>query len=220
MTRALLSDLEVDDFGDCLAEGIFENSLIDSDHPPPADGFGYLVQGQSFDCGLGPFGYSTDETRRINNSPGRCDGHDVIDARALSEQTVLGTVVGSFGDTFASDDVYETLTEEYIGVSRLDHRWTINVTPGRAVEFHVEAHRKWSGDGDEFAFEYSTDGGSAWIPIPLPSLPTADRHIDLVADLPPSLSGALLFRVVDTNQTSGGFFDWIAVDELFVRTIP
>ena len=89
------------------------------------------------------------------------------------------------------------------------------------MELHVEGHRKASTDGDDFVFEYSPDGGGTWLPASFASLPTADNGIDLVAVLPDDLSGSVLVRVIDTDRTPGNqFYDWVAVDELFVRSVP
>jgi hypothetical protein len=88
------------------------------------------------------------------------------------------------------------------------------------VEFHLEGFRTNSADGDDFAFEYSTDGNT-FTPIGFPALPLSDDHSDQQALLPGTLSGTVTFRVVDTVRDQGTqFLDTVSIDELFVRSIP
>jgi hypothetical protein len=152
----------------------------------------------------------------------------VVDRFADGETAVSGTVVGSFGDTGTSDNTVEAITEEMskggnpsLRYTLLEHHWTVTVAAGSRIELHVEGFRTNSTDGDDFAFEYSTDGGAVWNPISMASLPFADNDTDLQGTLPASLSGSVLFRVVDTNRAAGTqFFDTVSVDALFVRSIP
>lgn len=227
VTRGELSTLAASDLGDCLAEGVLTASLDDPDVPSPGDGFFYLVQGQNFDCGLGGLGFASDETERSNLDPGACLGAAFEDAVASGETTRYGERTGSFSDTHVSDDVHESISEEISNGSpdtrhsRLEHTWELDVTGGRVVELHVEAFRRNSTDGDDFVFEYSTDGGSSWIPAGIATLPTADGGADFVATLPPSVSGEVLVRVLDTNRTPGTLtIDWVSVDELWIRSVP
>jgi len=226
VTRVNLSSLALNDYGSCLVEGISENTFEDPSPPAPGDGYAYLVQGQNFECGLGSLGFSSLEEERLDGNPALCQGIVHTDAYPQSESPVSGSVSGSFLDTTASDDVIEMITEELSGgnpanrFSHLEHRWTIQVSSGTWVEVHVEGFRSSSADGDDFAFQYSTDGVS-WSPIPLPSLPLADDETDLVVSLPPTLSGAVTFRVVDTDRTPGNQgLDTVSIDELFVRSVP
>jgi len=226
ITRGELSSLTQTDYGACLAEGLETTAFADSVMPAPGDGFGYLVQAQNFDCGLGSLGFASSETERGNADPVACIGAAHSDAYPASESPVFGTVFGGLSDLAASDGAVETITEELTGgnpsnrFSHLEHRWTLQVSPGSRTEFHVEGFRTSSPDGDDFVFEYSTDGVS-WNLIGLPSLPLADADTDLVASIPPTLSGAVIFRVVDTDRTPGNQdLDMVSIDELFVRSIP
>jgi hypothetical protein len=228
VSRGDLASLGAGAYGPCFAEGLADETVEDPESPAPGEGFFYMVQGQNIDCGLGHLGYDSNEVMRENLDPGACIGTPHTDAYATGERSIDGTVSGSLADTLASDDVYETITEVVSGGNPnsrhtvLEHRWTLPVEAGSFVEFHVEGYkRNLSQDGDDFVFEYSTDGGSTWIPIPLTSLPTVDNDIDLVGDLPANLVGDVLFRVVDTDHTPGGFywFDWVSIDELFVRSL-
>ena len=102
----------------------------------------------------------------------------------------------------------------------MEHRWTLDVAAGSRVEFHLEAWWSGSNDGDTFVFDFSTDGGTVWTPIPL-SLPFSDTDSDLVTDLPGTLSGSVLFRVIDTNrEPEHQALDTVFIDQLFVRSIP
>jgi hypothetical protein len=222
-----LSSLTTGQYGGCLAEGLRERSYLDSDDPLPGEGWFYLVQGQNFDCGMGPLGYTSMEAERLNDDPGACQGHPHTDAYASAEETIYGDVTGTYVDTGASDDTVESITEEESGgspstrFSRMEHRWTVPVTAGTRIEFHVEGFRTDSPDGDTFRFEYSTDGGTEFTVILTGSLPFADDDIDLMASLPSGLSGSVIFRVVDTDRTPGNRdLDTVGVDELFVRSIP
>ncbi len=228
VSRGRLGELGPGAYGSCLAEGVAGTSLEDAELPPAGEGFFYLVQAQSFDCGLGPLGHLGDETERMNGDPAACNGLPHTDVRAQAETPVSGTVSGDVGDTAASDDTAEAITEvESQGgpprdrFSLLEHRWSVEVVPGSRIELHVEGFRTSSPDGDDFVFEYSTDGGVTWNPIGLGSLPFGDDDRDRQAPLPASLSGTVWIRVVDTRRAPGGrALDTVSVDELFVRSVP
>ena len=202
-------------------------SFQDADVPAVGDGYFYVVQGQSYECGLGSAGFTSDENLRQNFDAGACVGQSHTDAYPTAETSVLGTATGSFGDVTGSDDVAQAITEEETGgspanrMSVLEHHYDITVAPGSIVELHVEGFRTSSVDGDDFAFEYSTDGGTIWNAIAMASLPLADDDVDLTGTLPSSLSGTVLFRVVDTDRTPGNrALDTVSIDELFVRSVP
>jgi hypothetical protein len=227
VTRGGLATLGPDAYGDCLADGVAATSLEDADLPPAGQGYFYLVQAQNFDCGSGSLGYTGDETARLNASAGACVGQAFTDVWPDGETPVSGTVVGSFLDTGSSDDVSEAITEEEssggkptLRYSLLEHRWSFDVAPGSRIEFHVEGSRTSGTDGDDFVFEYSTDGGATWNPIPVASLPTSDNDADLQGALPGSISGSVLVRVTDTARGPGGLsLDTVSVDEMFVRSV-
>jgi hypothetical protein len=135
---------------------------------------------------------------------------------------------GTWQNTLASDNVYESITEISTSggspstrYSHLEHRWTVTVAAGSLIELHVEGFRSNSLDGDNFAFEYSTNGGASFVPIAFPALPFADDNLDRQATLPATLSGSVIFRVIDTDHTGGHItLDTVTVDRLFVRTVP
>jgi len=225
VTRGDLSALDFTGLGSCLEEGVDGLSVEDPAIPGSGEGFAYLVQGQSFECGLGVLGYASSEEARSNSDAGACVGAIHQDAHAASETAVLGTVTNSFTETTATDDAIEVVEEELSGgnpanqFSQLEHQWTIDVAPGSRIEFHVEGFRTSSADGDDFIFEY-WDGGS-WVAVAMSSLPFADADTDLIGLLPSTISGPLLVRVVDTNRDPGNQdLDTVSIDELFVRSIP
>jgi hypothetical protein len=224
VTRGSLSSLG-GSYGSCAAEDIAVTSFQDDEIPPVGDGFTYLVQGQSFDCGLGSLGYSSAGQPRLNPDPGACGGLPHVDARAVAETTVYGSVAGALSETTASDDTLETISEELSSgnpasrYSRLEHHWTFEVAPGTRLELHAEGFRTASADGDDFAFEYSVDG-QTWLPIAV-SLPLADEDLDRIGVLSSAVSGAVFVRLVDTDHAPGNqSLDTVSVDELFIRSIP
>jgi hypothetical protein len=227
VSRGSLSTLAVDRFGSCIDEGVAGTSVQDTLTLAPGEGVFYVLQGESFACGLGTLGFNSTENERTNTDPGACGGAGASDGYPQSESAVLGSVTGTHSNTFASDDQSQSITEELSSggpstrYSQLEHQWTIQVTGGSQVELHIEGFRTASPDGDDFAFEYSTNGGSSWNATGFPSLPTADPDTDSVGALPSSLSGAVMIRVTDTNRTGGSQdLDTVSIDELFIRSIP
>ena len=210
ISRGFLSGLSVNSYGGCIGDGVANTSAQDTAAPGPGEGLFYLVQGQNFACGMGTLGFDTAEQERTNSEPGACAGVILNDSYPQSESAVLGSVSGSFAALAAADDQLESITEVLSSggnpsnrFSQLEHRWTIQVSAGSQVEFHVEGFRTSSPDGDDFAFEFSTDGGGSWNPISLPSLPFLDTNTSVIGALPPGLSGAVVIRVIDTNRTQG-----------------
>ena len=53
-------------------DGIATTSYEDATLPAPGEGFVYLVQGASDQCGLGTLGFDSSETDRSNSNPGAC----------------------------------------------------------------------------------------------------------------------------------------------------
>jgi PKD repeat protein len=227
VSRGEIGILGASDYGDCLEEGIASTTFTDSEIPALGTAYFYLVQAYNFDCGSGSLGFTFEETERENLGANACEGIPHTDSYAMDETLIYGSLDADFLATHSSDDVLETITEERTPgatpnrVSRLELRWGLSVAPGALIELHVEGFRSSSSDGDNFVFEYSTDGGTNWNPITLADLPYVDTHADLIGTLPPSLTGALLVRVIDTNRTPGnGALDTVSIDELFIRSIP
>jgi len=221
--RGRISELMTGDYGDCFAAGIVGHSVDDAQPLPGGDGHAYLVRAESFDCGAGLQGYDSSEQARLDAA---CDVVSVVDDYPIAETTVAGTRQGLLADLFASDDVYESLTEELADppsdYSFLEHRWNFVVAGGSLVELHVEGLRSDAGDGDAFLFAWSADGNDPWIPIALNGIPVSiDADVDLAAPISGTPSGALVLRVTDTVRSAGsGAIDTLTLDEVFIRSIP
>ncbi len=222
VSRVLLSDLATGQYGACFVQGV-TRGFQDPELPPSGDAFVYLVQGQNFDCGMGSLGFDSDESPRSNADPAACTGHPFQDVLASSETTVFGTVVGDFTDTHASDDIYEEITEELVGgVSRMDHRLTFDAVPvGGLIEVHLETFGSLSPELEGTHWEYSTDGGLTWNQITAERLGTGtDTDRDSVVHVPPNVSGTVLLRLVDENQSSGFGLDKESLDRVWIRSVP
>jgi hypothetical protein len=229
VTRGDLATLAAGQYGSCFAEGLTSTAVEDSEPPPLGGGFSYLALGQNYDCGLGTLGFDALGGERSNQDPSACAGESFSDHYPASEITLLGTVVGgTFSDVLSSNDVVEAIEETESGggppssrFSELEHRWTIdNVPAGIRKELHVEGFRSSSPDGDDFAFEYSTDGTN-FAPLSLSSLPLADDDRDLVGAVPAGATGNVTIRVIDTDRTAGNRdLDTVSIDELFIRVVP
>jgi hypothetical protein len=135
-------------------------------------------------------------------------------------------VSGTIADTQSSDDSVQAIEEETTSgkpdsrFTLLEHRWTLSLPAGVAAALHVEGFRTAAGDGDAFAFEFSTDGGASWTPVSLGALPTSDDGIDRSGALSPTPTGTVEIRVVDTARSAGGVaVDTVSIDHLFVRVV-
>jgi PKD repeat protein len=141
-------------------------------------------------------------------------------AYAYAETNTHGTVSGDFTDTWTSDNVYETITETISDnhprktTSWLEHRWELNVPSGTNPTFYLEAYRPANSDGDNFLFEYSTDG-SAY--TSLVTVASATEQVYSVG-LPGGTSGIVYIRVTDSNRSWGNnSLDPIYVDEMYIE---
>jgi hypothetical protein len=226
VTRGDLASKAPGQYGSCVANGLVSPAFDDTAVPAAGQGFSYLVQAQSFDCGMGSLGTTSTEQQRGNANAGACAGVAVTDAHASSQTTTFGTVVGTLANTQTSNNVYESITEvlstggsQASKFSRLEQRWVIAVGAGTVKQLHVEGFKTISTDGDDFQFEYSTNG-TTFTPVTL-DLPLADDGIDRIAALPGTLSGNVTIRVVDTDRTAGHqSLDTVTIDELWIRSVP
>jgi len=227
VSRGDLSSKGTNQYGTCQGNGISTTSYSDTTLPSPGQGFFYLVQAQSYGCGMGSLGTTSSELQRTNSNPSACAGVVVTDSHASTETNVLGTVSGTFSNTLTSNNVYESITEVLSSggnpssrFSELEQRWTFNVGSGTKKELHVEGFRSNSTDGDDFRFEYSTNGGSTFTAVSITSLPFSDNNIDLIGTLPGNLTGSVIIRVVDTDRTAGHqSLDTVTIDELWIRAV-
>jgi serine protease len=145
----------------------------------------------------------------------------VVQAFALSDIAVAGTVSGSYTDTHASDNGYEVITERESGGrpsnrhTYLEHKWDFNVASGSSVTFYVEAYRPDNSDGDDFTFAYSTDGTN------FTSLLTVSSSSEqLYSASMPSVSGTVYIRVTDTDQTQGNRSkDAVFIDYMYIESL-
>jgi len=153
----------------------------------------------------------------------------VIDAPAVAvaagESTALGSVVSG---SYASTQVVagsETLSEQHSSgnpktrKSSLDHTWTVTgVQPGAIVELELVAAAPANGEFDDFAFSYSTDGGTTWAPIGV--LVNGTGEAAYKAALPANTSGTVRVRVQDTDRTTGAkTTDTVSVSLIKVTSI-
>jgi hypothetical protein len=226
VTRGSLSAKAVNQYGSCLAPRVTAITFDDEAVPAPGQGFFYLVQAQSWDCGLGSLGRTSTEQERVNSDPGACAGAAVTDAHATAQSTIFGTVSGTLANTTTSNDQVEAIAEVLSGgnpanrFSELEQRFTIAVGAGTIRELHVEGFRSASIDGDDFRFEVSTDGGVIFTPVTL-SLPFSDDDIDRIASLATGFTGSMIVRVVDTDRTAGHqSLDTVSIDEIWIRVVP
>ena len=130
-----------------------------------------------------------------------------LSAYATSESTSAGEIAGgSYLNTQISAGS-ETLREVHQGgrpsrrVSAVDHTWTVTgIAPGATVILEVDAAAPANGEGDDFDFTYSLNGGAS---ESLGLLANGTGRQVLSAALPASASGSLTLNVVDTNRSQG-----------------
>jgi len=225
--RGMVPSFAASDYGACLAQGLFGTTYTDPDLPAPDTGFFYLVASQNLDCGVGSLGPTSSEAERVNLDPAACAGISFTDRHATGESNPAGTVTGTFNDTATSNNVRQSIQEVLSSggkpttrFSFLEHRWTFNVAAGSRIEIHIEGARTNSSDGDNFRFEFSTDG-TTFTPLSPPNLPFTETNGDVQGVFQPSVSGAVTIRVVDTNHAPGTqSLDTVSIDEIWIRSIP
>jgi len=134
---------------------------------------------------------------------------------AISEVTTYGTRTGSFANTTASDNSYESLKEVVSGkTSVLEHTWTFSISGGTTRLFSVEAYK--TGTEDNFKFQYSTNG-STWTDM-LTVTKTSDDNTPQTYNMPDGITGTVYIRVLDTNRANNKkVLDTIFVDHMFIR---
>ncbi|UCD18037.1 MAG: S8 family serine peptidase, partial [Candidatus Zixiibacteriota bacterium] len=142
-------------------------------------------------------------------------------AYAQSDIPIYGTVSGDFTNTFASDNVYETITEiEYTGHPRkrysyLEHKWMLNVgSGGTSMTFYLEAYRPGNADGDDFVFAYSIDD------VTYNSMVTVASATEQVysSAMPAGLTGTVYIRVLDTDRNWDNVsLDPVYIDEMYIE---
>jgi hypothetical protein len=100
----------------------------------------------------------------------------------------------------------------------VDHRWTVAGVNG-AQSFYLTASRPNNSEGDDFAFEFSTNGGSNWTHL----VTVATDSLTLYpVSLPSAISGTVLVRVVDTDPNTAGdnARDTVNIDQMYFSSAP
>ena len=226
VNRGLLSGLRATgSFGACYEQGL-DVAVDDATLPPPGDGFVYLVQAQSFACGMGSLGFTSSELPRTNPDPGACTGQSHTDLFATGEAAIVGSVGGTLANTLISDNSYESITEALVsGVSQLEHRWSFSVPAGATMlEAHIEAFYSPSS-AENLRFDYSYNGGATWVPLASGGggtgfLPSQDNDSDYTFPIPVT-SGTVVLRLIDTDRTTASpGLDSFSIDQLFLRIAP
>lgn len=149
---------------------------------------------------------------------------DVVTDYATSEQNTSAFRSGSVSDTTASDDVYEALTELQSGgqpsrrYSYISNDWVIPLSVVATTStFYVEAYHTANNEGDDFVFSYSTDGNT-FTPM-LTVTKTSDDNTAQSFALPGGLSGNVIIRVTDTDQTPGNSAtDTVYIDQMYIES--
>ena len=144
-----------------------------------------------------------------------------VNDTAIAEDTPKGTVIeGSYENTTASDNDYEVIEEVQSGQrSVLEHTWTINVTGGSKVTFHLEANRTDTGnEGDDFDFAYWNESIGDYV---LMVTVNTSTDFNYSYDLPKDTSGNVSIQVVDTNNGNKKIaLATIHVDYMYIRSEP
>ncbi|MDF7822664.1 tandem-95 repeat protein [Pontiellaceae bacterium B12227] len=138
---------------------------------------------------------------------------------ALSETSVVGSVVGSLSDTLLDDNSYEVITEELdtVPTSVAGHVWTFDVYGAELVTFYVEAHHSANNEGDDFVFSFSTNG-TDWTDMVTITNTTDDDTIQWYA-LPSGLSGPIFVRATDIDRTAGSsVLDSLWIDFMLIAS--
>lgn len=102
----------------------------------------------------------------------------------------------------------------------LDHRWTFLVTSGTPQVFSVYAAMDWlSVDGDQFKFQYSTDGNN-WIDMAGVVFDSTVWSTKTYS-FSPSISGIVYVRVIDTNSAENNSpnLNGLKVSQMYFKTL-
>ena len=128
-----------------------------------------------------------------------------------------GGITGSYTDTHNSDDIYEGITERKIGPrSRLEHKWTIDITGGHTLYvFYLEAYHTSNSEGDDFLFSYSTDDSIYTEMVTVTKTSDDDSYQTYFL---PILSGTVYIKVEDTDWTRGHtILDTVYIDHMYIE---
>lgn len=142
-----------------------------------------------------------------------------VQAYAQSDNSVLGTYSGTFANTYASDNSYEVITEAISTThpvkttSNAEHIWDFNLGSGGSnMQFVVEAYRPANADGDDFIFEYSTDGVTYLSLVTVASATEQVYTVNLSG-----LTGTVYVKVRDSNRAwDATSLDNVYIDEMYI----
>jgi hypothetical protein len=204
--------------------------LTTSSYVMPGDGLsGYEIQFTWADPAMlpGPQNYDLicsqgSEPGVTHELPPDCAEERVKD-HAYNETSVYGGYLGGYPKTHASDNDYERIYEEIVGLggnakSRAEHKWKIDVSGNPPIEFCVEAHHTVNTENDHFDFHYSTyDGG--YVKMLTVSKTSDDNRLQCYS-LPDGVAGTTVWiRVVDTNfSKKNGQVDALFVDYMYIES--
>lgn len=145
-----------------------------------------------------------------------------VDFVSSGETVVAGTVSGSHTSTHTDNGSAQNIRERESGgkpVNRhtyLEHRWSFNISTGVSATVYANAWSSGSTDGDTFDFEYSVNGGSSW--NHLFNVSSTNSSNDQSVELAGTPSGAILIRVLDTDQSQGARErNTVFIDHLFIQ---
>jgi hypothetical protein len=175
-----------------------------------ADSFTFLANDGHYDSNLATVDITISEAAVL------------VDSVASGEIFGAGTVVGDYFDTNDYDGVLQEITERDSGgkpanrYSYLEHKWTVDVTPGNAITLFVNAWSSGSTDGDNFVFAYSTDDITYFDMFTISNLAELGYQ---QFPLPATTQGTVYVRVTDSDRTSGNRLqDSVYVDHLYIRS--
>ena len=121
--------------------------------------------------------------------------------------------------TQVDDGVFQTLTEErYSGgnkKSRLEHRWTFDLSGQTALNFVLDAEHLTPSDPDNFQFQYSVDGGQTWINLLTVTSSTSGTQ-SVALNLPIGTSEVTV-RVIDTDGSNDRSSASLRIDMMMFR---
>jgi VCBS repeat-containing protein len=136
--------------------------------------------------------------------------------RVTSDLPRQGTIVGSYIDTYASDNVSQSIQESLYGGgrrSRLDHTWQANIAGGGQVTFVLEGRRSASS-AESFYLQFSLDRVN-WTPMFV--IANATDTVYSYA-MPSGLSGTVYVQVLDDLNFDNGVADTVFIDEIYFES--
>ncbi|MDH7507770.1 MAG: FG-GAP-like repeat-containing protein [Methanomassiliicoccales archaeon] len=170
--------------------------------------------------GLGA-GDPTNNMMQIRNSTGEWIEDEFNLTGSIQWASSLISLKVSFSNTYflnepsVIDFDYWVLNVTWRTGDKLDHRWTIQVTPGTTHTFQLYASK--SSAEDNYQFYYSTDNITYISMVSVRVSSTSPSLYTYV--LPAETSGKLYIKVEDTNRASTATsLDYVNIYQMSVRT--